>query len=285
MTHDTKRVDELEAGDIVIFPYCKGVSTISEIEQVGEIRFKISSESVYEPCYYDGYTKVTYLGKKKEEEEIMKEQRVDCSALYPYFDSLANDEVNLKYTNIPTHVKQNLKLIHELFEGVLELTLEEVKTLYFERKMSKVITNLDSSLKNRDELKSQVLYNGYKLDVRVRLFIPNESYDLDKESVPDSCTTYCGSCEEIGFNVYLSTSTRRLVSRFKEAVDNYKSSKSNRTKKVSELKEGDIFQYGKSTSTVSRVENEPTFDSVRLYFFQIGNPATLPKNLEVVVLN
>jgi hypothetical protein len=56
-------------------------------------------------------------------------------------------------------------------------------------------------------------------------------------------------------------------------------------KKISELKEGDIFQYGKSTSTISRIEDEPSFDSVRLYFYQMGNPATLPKDLEVIVLN
>jgi hypothetical protein len=32
MTKDTKRVDELEVGDVVIFSGCKGPSTISNIK-------------------------------------------------------------------------------------------------------------------------------------------------------------------------------------------------------------------------------------------------------------
>jgi len=130
MTKYSKRIDELEVGDVVTLPYTKEVRTISEVKG---IRYKIVSEGIVEPRFYDHGEEVAYLGNK---DKFMKEQKVDCSALYPYFDSLANDEVTLKHTNIPTHVKQNLKLIHELFEGVLDLTLEEVKTLYFERKMS-----------------------------------------------------------------------------------------------------------------------------------------------------
>lgn len=66
------------------------------------------------------------------------EVKVNISALYSYFDLLAGDEVNLKgSTNIPVYVKQQLRNIHELFEGVLDLSLEEVKTLYFKRNMSK----------------------------------------------------------------------------------------------------------------------------------------------------
>ncbi len=70
------------------------------------------------------------------------EIKVDYSALYPYFDTLANEELPPVRINIPIYVKQQLQNIHELFEGVLDLTLEEVKTLYFERKMinSKVIS-------------------------------------------------------------------------------------------------------------------------------------------------
>lgn len=63
--------------------------------------------------------------------------QVDCSVLYPYFDSLASEEATLKHTNVPVYVRQQLKNIHELFEDVLGLTLGEVKTFYFERKMGK----------------------------------------------------------------------------------------------------------------------------------------------------
>jgi|SRR4028119_2476823 hypothetical protein len=98
--------------------------------------YVIHTKEYEDSVTYLGEAEATYLGNNKEE-KIMKEQKVDCSALYPYFDSLANDEATLTHTNIPVYVKQQLRIIHELFEGVLDLSLGEVKTLYFERKMSK----------------------------------------------------------------------------------------------------------------------------------------------------
>jgi hypothetical protein len=212
----------------------------------------------------------------------MKKQKVDCSVLYPYFDSLANDEVTLKHTNIPTHVKQQLKNIYELFEGVLDLTLEEVKTLYFERKMSKS-DERTTRLVNRQELKSKVFYNGYELDVTTKLFILKEFYDLGKDSVPDSSNTYCGSCEEIGFNVYLSTSISSLASRFKEAVDKHKLTKSNKTKRVNELVVGDkiILPDVPGIHTVTQIK------FIEYGIFQLDNGtgnSIYPSNVEVTVV-
>lgn len=141
MTKDTKRVDDLEVGDVVIFPQHKEPRTIFNITPPSSLNNKlyvISTVETQNTVAYIGHEKVIYLGSNKKEEETMTTQKVDCSALYPYFDTLANEEVSLKgATNIPVYVRQQLKHIHELFEDVLGLTLEEVKTLYFKRKMSK----------------------------------------------------------------------------------------------------------------------------------------------------
>jgi hypothetical protein len=74
------------------------------------------------------------------------EAKVDYSALYPYFDSLANEEPTIRHISTPFYVKQQLQNIHALFEGVFDLTLGEVKTLYFERK-----SKLEVSSKKEDD--------------------------------------------------------------------------------------------------------------------------------------
>jgi hypothetical protein len=136
---DTKRVNELVAGDIVIFPGEKGVMTISTIEKLKDESYLVDCFGISVPSRYEGSFIVTYLGnsydtQRKEEKRV----KVDISALYPYSDLLAYKEVSLgDATNIPVYVKQQLKYIHELFEDVLELTLAEVKAFYFERKGSK----------------------------------------------------------------------------------------------------------------------------------------------------
>lgn len=176
---DTKRVDELEVGDIVIFAGCKGISTISSIEtkvEEGDSRyllFVIFTEETEKPLIYLGDAEVTYLGNKKEEkmEENEKITWVDNSAfLYPYFDSLANEEVTLKHTNIPVYVRQQLKHIHELFEDVLGLTLGEVKSLYFERKKERQESQVESKPKTK---KAKDLCIGDK----IFLFLPFEGYE------------------------------------------------------------------------------------------------------------
>lgn len=141
MTKNTKRVDELEVGDIVMFPNCKGIHTVSKIDILSEWDYLVSSVGIDTPKRYDSCVEVTYLGNNREE-KIM-EAKVECSALYPYFDLLIKEEATLKHTNIPVYVRQQLKNIHELFEDVLGLTLEEVKTLYFERKMGKQESKVD----------------------------------------------------------------------------------------------------------------------------------------------
>ena len=67
MTKNTKRVDELEVGDIVIFPYCKVIDTVSKIDILSEWDYLISSVGIDEPERYDSCVEVTYLGNNKEE--------------------------------------------------------------------------------------------------------------------------------------------------------------------------------------------------------------------------
>lgn len=90
-------------------------------------------------------------------------KKVDCSALYPYFDSLAKEEATFKDDNVPVYVylKHQLKYIHELFEGVLGLTLGEVKTLYFERKMSK------SNLNKKEEREDSKFITKKAIELRI----------------------------------------------------------------------------------------------------------------------
>lgn len=56
-----KKVDQLEVGDIVIFPYCKGVNTISKIKRVGRWEYEIFSEGISESERYGESVEVTYL--------------------------------------------------------------------------------------------------------------------------------------------------------------------------------------------------------------------------------
>jgi len=57
----TKRIDELEVGDIVILPYSKGVITVSEVKG---IRYKILSEGISEPRFHNYDEEVAYFGNK-----------------------------------------------------------------------------------------------------------------------------------------------------------------------------------------------------------------------------
>ena len=65
-----KKVDQLEVGDIVIFPYCKGVNTISKIKRVDRWEYEIFSEGISESERYGESVEVTYLGKKNEQSEF-----------------------------------------------------------------------------------------------------------------------------------------------------------------------------------------------------------------------
>lgn len=164
---DTKRVDELEVGDIVIPNGCKEVLIVSSVEnKMTKTVYQVKFEGIDEISFLDYCEKLTYLGNNKKEEGTMITQKVDCSALYPYFDALAEEEVTFSHSKTtPVYVRQQLKNIHELFEGVLGLTLEEVKTLYFERKTKKQETTKTKKVKN--------LCIGDK----IFLFLPYENYE------------------------------------------------------------------------------------------------------------
>jgi len=204
MTKYSKRIDELEIGDIIRFSSSKQPKIVETIELLKDKPYrKLSFQDIPEEHMYYDDIYVTYLGNNKEEKVIthkgyvlkigrynhalfngecdelnyyvpaapleflqqdfpkfvekkMKElnkerqpQKVNYSVLYPYFDLLANDEVSSTHTNVPLYVKQQLRFIYELFEGVLDLTLEEMKTLYFERKMSKQEPKIEKSPKTK----------------------------------------------------------------------------------------------------------------------------------------
>jgi hypothetical protein len=61
MTESTKRVYELEVGDVVIFPGSKGASTISSIEPIQPTdSYKITCEGLEEELFYFCDKEVTY---------------------------------------------------------------------------------------------------------------------------------------------------------------------------------------------------------------------------------
>ena len=66
MTSEIKKVKELEVGDIVIFPYCKGPSIVDLIKKIdgGLLRYGVSTEEVNSLGVYFGEEEVTYLGNK-----------------------------------------------------------------------------------------------------------------------------------------------------------------------------------------------------------------------------
>lgn len=149
---DRKRVSELVVGDIVIFPGEKRVMTISKIEKLSEKLkwgYMIYCVGIQRATKYQDDTEVIYLGTDKKKETMKEEKRVevDISAIYPYFDWLASKEVSA--TNIPVYITEQLKYIHELFEDVLDLTLAEVKALYFDRKMSKREPEVEKTTKTK----------------------------------------------------------------------------------------------------------------------------------------
>ena len=255
---DTKRVDELEVGDIVIPNGCKGVLTVSRLEKITSTVYSVKFEGMEEISFLDYCEKLTYLGNDKKEEEIMTTQKIDCSVLYHYFDSLANEEDTFKHTNVPVYVKQQLKYIHELFEDVLELTLEEVKTLYFERKMSKEDPEVEkvTETKKAGELKigdviifpdSEESKTVYSIRKRKDGLVLDISF-LEKE------------------NVYNVGREVRVAYLFNDLEAVYRRTRQLRTKKVSELEVGDkviLPIYNKKrVLTIKRISSFNTFQNL-----------------------
>lgn len=167
---DTKRVEELEVGDIVIPNGCKRVLTVSNIERRGADVYRVYFENMEVYSVYGSKNEFTYLGNSKKEEETMTTQKVGCSALYPYLDNLLESEPNIHVLDLPSYLNKELKNIHELFEDVLGLTLGEVKTLYFERKMSKQDSKIEGVTRTK---KVRDLCIGDK----IFLFLPYEDYE------------------------------------------------------------------------------------------------------------
>lgn len=181
---NTKRVDELEVGDIITLPYNKGVYTVLQIKG---IRYQIISEGISEPRYHNHDEEVAYFGNinKKEDGEIMvetninkiMEAKVDCSVLYPYLDALIKSESKYHVLDLPSYLKKELTNIYELFEGVLELSLEEVKTLYFERKLGK------SSLDKEKDSEFTTKKKAKELCIGDKVVIFTNTYDSHVETI------------------------------------------------------------------------------------------------------
>lgn len=197
---NTKRVSELVAGDIVIFPGEKGVMTISKIEKLSEKLnwgYIIYCAGIERATRYQDDTEVIYLGTDKKKETMKEEKRVevDISAIYPYFDLLASKEVSLQNaTNIPAYVKEQLKYIHELFEDVLDLTLAEVKALYFGRKMSKREPEVEKTTKTKKVKDLCIGDRVVVLEVEKIVTKLEDSYSSDTHITitfqDDSCCVY-----------------------------------------------------------------------------------------------
>lgn len=173
MTRDTKRVDELEVGDIIIIPGGKGTFTVSHIEKVGFREYRIICQGIRQAFFYYDNVEVPYLGNNNKE-ETMTTPKVDCSILYPYLDALVDREPELHILDLPSYLKKELRNIYELFEGVLELTLEEVKTLYFERKMSKEESEIEEITESKHKTKK---VKDLCINDKIFLFLPYEDYE------------------------------------------------------------------------------------------------------------
>lgn len=64
---EKKRVEQLVVGDVVIFPNCKGFSTIDLIKKIdGDIRYGISTKEVNSLGIYLGNEEVIYLRNEKD---------------------------------------------------------------------------------------------------------------------------------------------------------------------------------------------------------------------------
>lgn len=62
----TKRVDELEVGDVVIFPLCKDPSTILYIERIEKGRCKVVLDGILGALVYSGNSEVTLLHSRED---------------------------------------------------------------------------------------------------------------------------------------------------------------------------------------------------------------------------
>lgn len=67
----------------------------------------------------------------------------------------------------------------------------------------------------------QIKYRGFELKVTTKPRVLKESYDLDKEQIPESSTLYSGVCSEIDFKKVYQYRLETLTRKFKEAVDNH----------------------------------------------------------------
>ena len=174
---ETKKVDELETGDVVIFPGCKEISTITNI-------VKNSSPHRFTDRYLiltlEFNTKVKYYGD------------------------------------------------------------EEVTFLYKEKQMNK----------------SKVSYKGYELEVTAKPFVLKESYDLEREEIPNGFTYYSGTCKELDFDTE-SCKSFWLIRDFKREVDNIITLKSKQKDKEQSIREG---YYQELAKVRRKAEGLTTFE-------------------------
>ena len=94
MTSEIKRVEELEVGDVVIFPHCKGSSTIDLIKKIDEelSKYGISTEEVNSLGVYFGDEEVTYLGNKNTTRKDLDEDLVVGICEHQYKLSMIHQE-------------------------------------------------------------------------------------------------------------------------------------------------------------------------------------------------
>jgi len=144
----TIRASELKVGDVVNPPYDKSVCTVKSVKMYADAATEIYYEGMDFPWLYGDTEEFTYLGSKKEDNML--------DQLCVYLDDLAEKEKENDWS--PLELRQQLIEVWNLFCGVFDISLNDVKKLYFERKMgsaeSKVEefpeTKLVGSLKTGD---------------------------------------------------------------------------------------------------------------------------------------
>ena len=178
MTMITKRASELKVGDVVNPPYSKSVCTVRSVKMCADAATEIYYEGIDFPWLYGDTEEFTYLGSKKEDNML--------DQLCVYLDDLAEKEKENNWC--PLELREQLIEVYALFCGVFDINLNDVKKLYFERKMSSVEskveelpkTKLVGSLKTGEKFEREYHYYIIKKKTKPKFKRVSESKIGDK---------------------------------------------------------------------------------------------------------
>jgi len=132
----TIRASELKIGDIVNPPYDKSVLTVRSVRMYADAAIEIYYEGMNASRLYGDKEQFTYLGTTKKVGNMLDQ-------LCVYLDDLAEKEKENDWS--PLELREQLLEIGNLFCGLLDINFNDMKKLYFERKMSSVESEVEKS--------------------------------------------------------------------------------------------------------------------------------------------